>query len=84
MTVEQMWGLTGRNHFDYSDLCDKFDDEDLSRYVVGVRQLFGRLAGNWDEAKNSEWIARFYLSLKLILSSQLMVSSLAYAEEQNL
>ncbi len=84
MTRDEIGALTGCGHYDYTELCVHIDDDDVARYVTQVRQRFGTMAGNWDEATNSEWLARLYLSLKLMLSSQLMVSSLKYAEEHNL
>jgi hypothetical protein len=83
MTADEIWALTGQTHYNYSALCG-ISDEAVAKYVNGSRQKFGVLASDWDEAKNTEWLSRLYLSLKLMLSSQLLVSSLTYAEDKNL
>jgi hypothetical protein len=84
MTADQIRALTGsQTHYNYSALCNCADDA-VSRYLAGSRQQFGNKAGAWDKTTNSEWLARLYLSLKLMLSSQLLVSSLKYSENQNL
>lgn len=57
---------------------------DIANYCDRTRGQFTTLARQWNATLNTEWFARHYLALKMILASSVMMSSCRYAEKKNL
>ena len=83
MYREDVWGMTGREGYEYDVLCD-LDEGQLRAYCGSVRQQFAKLAKEWSDDKNTAWVARHYLAVKCILAAQLKASAAAYATGNNL
>lgn len=70
--------------FEYIVLQSFFSEEEIKAYCNKVRNRYLKILANYDERLNSEWVIRNYMSVKLVLSSTLMLTSLRYSEEKNL
>lgn len=69
---------------DYTYILENFTEDDMGKKSIKIDSLFSKQMKEWTDQLNSEWIARTYLSGKLILSTNLLVSSLEYSIENNL
>lgn len=70
--------------YDYRTLPNLIDEEQIENYCKSLSQKYSKITKKWDDDKNSEWIARIFLSAKMILSASVMLESLEYAERKNL
>lgn len=70
--------------FPYSQLLKWFTKEEISKYCQSLRQQSAKITKNWDKTTNAEWAARYYLSVKMILSASVMVSSADYSVRKNI
>lgn len=61
-----------------------FDEDKIETYSKSLSVKYAEITKKWDDDKNSEWIARIFLSAKMILSASVMLESLEYAERKNL
>lgn len=71
-------------YLDYTYIQKNFIDKDIEKRADKLRNLFSKHTKIWTDELNSEWIARNYSSLKFILSTNLLLSSLQYSFEKNL
>ena len=71
-------------YLDYTYIQKNFIDKDIEKRANKFRNLFSKHTKIWNDELNSEWIARNYSSLKFILSTNLLLSSLQYSFEKNL
>src|SRR4051794_35789698 len=78
MDKEDIWEMTGQSVYDYYGLL-RTEPDAVRAYVGWSAGLFTAKAGAWDVGANTEWIARHYLAVKLLLSSQVMFTSAEYA-----
>ncbi|PHC05708.1 hypothetical protein COF04_03790 [Bacillus toyonensis] len=69
--------------FEYLEI-DCFSENQLLKYTERQRQFSAKITKNWDKDKKVEWLIRNYLSLKMILSSTLLLNSAEFAKESNL
>ena len=69
---------------DYTYIQKNFIDKYIEKRADNFRNLFSKQTKIWTDELNSEWIARNYSSLKFILSTNLLLSSLQYSFEKNL
>jgi hypothetical protein len=72
------------DYFDYTNIDQNFSDKEISKNVESLRQEFAKLTKNWTEELNSQWVARDYIAVKMILSSSVLLSSVEFANEKNL
>ena len=70
--------------FPYSQLMKWFTKDEISIYCSSFRQQCSAITKKWDKANNAEWVARHYLSIKMILSASVMVSSADYSKTKNI
>lgn len=73
----------GESGFHYDQIF-QFDECDISRYATNIAPQFANLAKAWDIQKNSEWSARCYLSVKMLLASTIFLTSYEFASTRNL
>lgn len=78
-------GFYDQNWFyGYRYLGDWFSDDELMNYVVSQRSKISPLTKRWDNNKNTEWVVRQYLSVKMIFSATVMLNSCSYAYDRNI
>ena len=70
--------------YDFRTIPTLLDEAQIESYCKGLSQKYSKLTKKWNDDKNSEWIARIFLSAKMILSASVMLESLEYAERKNL
>lgn len=77
---------TGLDHgyLDYTYILDNFDEVDIEKKTTKIKPLFAKQTKEWTDQLNTEWSARLYLSMKFILSTNLLASSLEYSINKNL
>ncbi|WP_078596412.1 hypothetical protein [Evansella clarkii] len=61
-----------------------FTTGQLTDFAERQKRFAAQITKNWDNERKAEWITRNYLSLKMILSSTLLLNSAEYAIEKNL
>lgn len=74
----------GYGYLYYSHIPEYFTNDEMRIKSTKIKSLFSKLMKKWDAQLNSEWVARTYLAGKLILSTNLLASSLEYSIENNL
>lgn len=69
--------------YDYKFLrsCDQ---SKVRKTYDGKRIAFLRLAEQWSDELNSEWISRCYLAIKMIMSATIQYNSSVFSEEKNI
>lgn len=72
------------DYFEYSNIDIEFSDKEISKNVQSLRNEFSKLTKNWTDELNSQWVARDYIAVKMILSSSVLLSSIEFANEKNL
>lgn len=72
------------DYFEYINIDIKFNDNEISKNVESLRKEFAKLTKTWTEELNSQWVARDYIAVKMILSSSVLLSSVEFANERNL
>lgn len=70
--------------YDYRRLESLCDAKALAAYTQRTRTLFAPTAKTFDDLRNTEWLLRSYLALKLILHATIMATSAGYARDRNL
>jgi hypothetical protein len=70
--------------FPYSQLEKWFTQSEIARYCQNFRRQVAIVTKQWDKQKNAEWVARHYLSIKMILSASVMISSAEYSRTKNI
>lgn len=70
--------------YDFGTIQSLMPEEQIKAYSKGLSQKYSVITKKWDDDKNSEWIARVFISAKMILSASLLLESLEYAERKNL
>ena len=71
-------------YLDYTYILENFTEEDMEKKAIKIEYSLSKQMKEWTDQLNSEWIARTYLSGKLILSTNLLLSSLEYSIKNNL
>jgi hypothetical protein len=61
-----------------------FTENQLKSYAERQRRFSAPITKNWDKKGKVEWLVRNYLSLKMILSSTLLLNSAEFAFNNNL
>lgn len=61
-----------------------FSQSQIIKYAERQRRFSAGITKNWDKESKVEWLIRNYLSLKMILSSTLLLNSVEYAIKSNL
>ena len=74
----------GYGYQDYTYILENITEYDMEKKSIKIDSLFSKQMKEWTDQLNSEWIARTYLSGKLILSTNLLLSSLEYSIKNNL
>ena len=83
--MDSIVGITNCDFgFPYSQLMVWFSKEEISRYCGTFRQQCAAVTKKWDQKTNAEWVARHYLSIKMILSASVMISSADYSKTKNI
>ena len=72
------------DYFEYISIPKNFDKEAISKNVNSLREEFVKQAKEWNKELNSQWVARDYIAVKMILSSSILLSSVGFANEKNL
>lgn len=72
------------DYFDYQSLTSEFNDSEIKKSYDSLKRKFSDLTKDWNKDKNSKWVARDYIAVKMILSSSVLLSSVEYANEKNL
>lgn len=72
------------DYFNYDNLEFEFSEQEINKNLESIRSQFSKITKNWDEEKNSQWVVRTYLGVKMILSSSVLLSSVEYANTKNL
>lgn len=71
-------------YYEFRQVPNFIYEESLQSYADETQARYDELARHWDEVKNSEWLCRIYLSMKMIFSSSLFLGSAGYAKGCNL
>lgn len=87
--VKQIMGreaaFAGRDWwYEFRSFPGTFDEQKIRDYVQSLSTVFSKTTKIWNDDYNSEWLARLFLSLKMILSASVMLQSLEYASRKNL
>ena len=72
------------DYFEYTYMDIEFDTIQIKKRHESINSKFNETAKSWDKVLNSQWIARDYLAVKMILSSSVLLSSVQFANEKNL
>lgn len=83
MTQAHVRAIIG-DFYRYRFLEDMIGQENIGTIRQKIQNRFKKLTNNWDERKNSEWVLRHYLAIKMIMSATLMINSMDYAKNKNL
>lgn len=70
--------------YDFRTIPTLIDEKQIETLSKSLSLKYSKITKKWDDDKNSEWIARIFLSAKMILSASVMLESLEYAERKNL
>ena len=70
--------------YEYRIIHSYFDENALYEGRKKLDNSFLNQTRNWDLQKNSEWVLRNYLAIKMIMTSTVMLTSLEYSNERNL
>ncbi len=71
-------------NFRYSSLNDYLNITDLEKGKKKLTKNFKVQTDSWDVVKNSEWVLRHYLAVKMIMSATIMLTSLEFGKKRNL
>lgn len=71
-------------YYNFRILNHIFTDRICEKNKLRLFRSYSQLTTNWNVELNTEWLCRFYLSAKMIMSSTLMINSLLYAKEKNI
>ncbi len=70
--------------YNFRTIPTLIDEKQVETFSKSLSLKYSKITKKWDDDKNSEWIARVFLSAKMILSASVMLESLEYAERKNL
>jgi len=70
-------------NFNYSELYRYLSEDDLDRGRLKLKRRFKFQTNSWNTSKNSEWVLRHYLAVKMIMSSTIMLTSLKFGKDRN-
>ena len=76
--------LTDKYGFEHTHIEKYFKKEEIEKNYNRLIRIYSSQTKNWSDQLNSEWTVRFYLAIKMILSSSVLLSSLEYVIEKNL
>ncbi len=72
------------DYFDYKYLPTHFSKDEIQKSYKSLYQKCNHLIANWDSELNSQWVARHYIAVKMILSSTVLLNSVEYSNKKNL
>lgn len=78
--VRKALGIT----FPYKEIGTYLTEEDVEKGKSKLSNNFSKVIKEWDSTKNSEWVVRNYLAVKMIMSSTIMLTSLSYGKSKNI
>lgn len=70
--------------YEFRDLGTTFDEKACAKAANELLERYAKTTKGWTPERNSEWLCRFYMSAKLIMSATLHVNSERYAKNRNL
>ena len=70
--------------FEYIIIPEVFSKGEIKAYCINIKDKFNKITKEWTYELNHEWVIRNYISVKLILSSTLMLNSLDYSIDKNI
>lgn len=77
--------FAGRDwYYPFREVKTRLPEDKAAKVVKALASRYAKITKDWSVEKNSEWICRVYLSVKMILSATLNLNSCAYAEDKNL
>ena len=71
-------------YFDYEMIPNCFTEDEIKDRITSLDKLYKRETKIWNSDKNSEWMLREYLAIKMILSSSILLSSAEFSIKKNL
>lgn len=72
------------DYFEYKIINTVFTEEEILKNYKSSKNKAKEIVKNWSEELNSQWVARSYIAVKMILSSTVLLTSVKYAKERNL
>jgi len=69
--------------FEYIVIQEVFTESEIIKYCQRIKEKFNLITLAWSCELSQEWVLRNYMSVKLILSSTLMLNSLEYSIAKN-
>lgn len=77
--------FAGRSWFyEFREIPGRLNEESWASYANALVSRYSKLSKSWNIDKNSEWIARIYLSGRMILAATVQLSSYEFAARKNL
>lgn len=71
-------------YFYYEIITKIFSKKEIKGRILSLDKSFNQVTSDWNSDKNSEWMLREYLSIKMILSSSILLSSAQFSIQRNL
>lgn len=78
--VRKAMGIT----FPYKNINLYFTEDEIEKGKSKLNNNYSKVIKRWDSSLNSEWVVRNYLSVKMIMSSTVMLTSLSYGKSKNI
>lgn len=69
--------------YEYTHITKIMKDNSLIKYCNRMREQYRSNHKDWNDIKNSIWIARIYLSVKMILSASVLLETHEYCNRKN-
>ena len=73
-----------KDYFEYINIDLTFSDDEINKNIDSLRLEFSKLTKNWTSELNSQWVARNYIAVKMILSSTILLNSIQFSKEKNI
>ena len=70
--------------YKYKRIYDFLSDDNIEKGEKKLEKNFKKIVGDWGKERNSEWVVRNYLAVKMIMSSTLMLTSLQFGIKRNI
>lgn len=72
------------DYFDYIKLPIFFEEDEITKNVQKLFDSASKIVKDYDESKNTLWILRHYLAVKMILASTVLLTSSEYSRRKNI
>lgn len=72
------------DYFDYNNFDLHFKKSEVEKAFQSINKNYIEIVKNWDSNLNSQWVARDYIAVKMILATTVLLNSVEYAKEKNL